>query len=95
MALDLQQIQRVAKLARLDVDPARAQRYAQELGAILELVDRLQAVDTSGVEPLLHPVGMVQRLRADVATESDHRAAFQAVAPAVDSGLYLVPKVIE
>lgn len=85
----------MAKLARLAVDPARAQRYVQELGAILELVDRLQAVDTRDVEPLLHPVRMVQRLRADVATETDQRAAFQAVAPEVDNGLYLVPKVIE
>ncbi|HEU0195659.1 MAG TPA: Asp-tRNA(Asn)/Glu-tRNA(Gln) amidotransferase subunit GatC [Nevskiaceae bacterium] len=95
MSLDLEQVQQVAKLARLELEDAQAQRYAGQLSAILDLVGQLQAVDTAGVEAMSHPLGMTQRLRVDAATEVVHRAAFQAVAPAVDAGLYLVPKVID
>ncbi|MDN5874297.1 MAG: Asp-tRNA(Asn)/Glu-tRNA(Gln) amidotransferase subunit GatC [Sinobacteraceae bacterium] len=95
MSLDLEQIAQVAKLARLEVTDAQAAGYAEQLSAILEMVDQLQTADTTGVVPMAHPFGMTQRLRADSATEPDNRANFQALAPAVEDGLYLVPKVIE
>ena len=65
------------------------------LNNILGLIDAMQAVDTSGIEPMAHPLGATQRLRADAVTETNQRDAYQAIAPAVESGLYLVPKVIE
>ena len=65
------------------------------LNSILGLIDAMQAVDTEGVEPLAHPLEATQRLRADVVSETNQREAYQAIAPAVENGLYLVPKVIE
>ncbi|WP_134604273.1 Asp-tRNA(Asn)/Glu-tRNA(Gln) amidotransferase subunit GatC, partial [Pseudomonas aeruginosa] len=67
----------------------------EPLNNILGLIDQMQAVDTSGVEPLAHPLEATQRLRPDAVTETDHRDAYQTIAPAVEEGLYLVPKVIE
>jgi aspartyl-tRNA(Asn)/glutamyl-tRNA(Gln) amidotransferase subunit C len=67
----------------------------QQLSNILSLVEEMQAVDTTGIEPMAHAQDVVLRLRNDVATETDRRAAYQAVAPQVEAGLYLVPKVIE
>lgn len=69
--------------------------YVRNLSNILDLVDQLSAVDTTGVEPMAHPLDMTQRLREDVVTETNHREKYQAVAPEVEDGLYLVPKVIE
>jgi aspartyl-tRNA(Asn)/glutamyl-tRNA(Gln) amidotransferase subunit C len=69
--------------------------YLQQLSNILSLVEEMQAVDTTGIEPMAHAQDVVLRLRNDVATETDRRAAYQAVAPQVEAGLYLVPKVIE
>ena len=93
--LSLEEIARIARLARIDVPPAEAQALAQTLNGILALVDQMRAVDTTGVEPMAHPQEAMQRLRDDAVTEADARAAFQAVAPQVEDGLYLVPKVIE
>ncbi|WML91972.1 Asp-tRNA(Asn)/Glu-tRNA(Gln) amidotransferase subunit GatC [Thiothrix lacustris] len=95
MAISEDEVKKVARLARLAVPEERLAAYTQSLSNILNLVDQLSAVDTTGVEPMAHPLDMVQRLREDVVTETDHRAQYQAVAPEVEKGLYLVPKVIE
>jgi len=93
--LSLDQIARIAELARLEVSPAESAALQQQLNDILAMVDAMSAVDTEGVEPMSHPQQAMQRLREDAATEGDQRAAFQSVAPQVEDGLYLVPKVIE
>jgi aspartyl-tRNA(Asn)/glutamyl-tRNA(Gln) amidotransferase subunit C len=87
--LSLDEIRRIGELARLEL-------ATPELAAMQqELVDRMAAVDTEGVEPMSHPQAATQRLRADDVTESDQRGHFQSIAPQVEDGLYLVPKVIE
>ena len=95
MALDRSDVEKIAHLARLGVNDDDIPRTTEALNSILGLVDQMQAVDTDGIEPLAHPLEATQRLRADVVTEENHRDAYQAIAPAVESGLYLVPKVIE
>jgi aspartyl-tRNA(Asn)/glutamyl-tRNA(Gln) amidotransferase subunit C len=95
MALDAADIEKIAHLARLGVDAADIPDYCRNLSDILAFVEQLNAVDTTGVEPLAHPLEATQRLRPDVVTETDNRAGFQSVAPQTDAGLYLVPKVIE
>lgn len=95
MSLDLDQVKRIARLARLHVGDAEAAGVRDQLNAILDLVARMQAVDTSGVAPMSHAQDLVLRLREDAVTESDRRESFQTVAPQVEDGLYLVPKVIE
>ena len=93
--LSREQVARIAQLARLELAPAEAEAMHAELNAILAVVDRLGQVDTAGIEPMAHPQEAIQRLREDRVTEADRRADYQAVAPAVEDGLYLVPKVIE
>jgi aspartyl-tRNA(Asn)/glutamyl-tRNA(Gln) amidotransferase subunit C len=95
MALDSAAVTRIAHLARLGIEEADIPEYARNLSDILTFVAQLDAVDTTGVAPLAHPLEASQRLRPDAVTESDHREAFQAIAPSVEAGLYLVPKVIE
>jgi len=95
MAIDRDEIARIAHLARLEVGDEAAAGAAGELSKILDFVGRMNAVDTTGVTPMAHPLDANQRLREDQITESDRRADFQAGAPAVEDGLYLVPKVIE
>ena len=95
MSLDADQVRRVAELARLAVDDAELPVYAQELSSILDMVDQLQSADPKGVEPMAHPLNMVQRLRADEVTERPDRDAYQALAPQAEGGHYLVPRVIE
>lgn len=95
MALDTSEVIKIAHLARLGVDAAEYDEYARNLSSILDFVEQLNAVDTTGVEPLAHPLAAVQRLRADEVSETDRRELFQSIAPAVEAGLYLVPKVIE
>ncbi|PZP23396.1 Asp-tRNA(Asn)/Glu-tRNA(Gln) amidotransferase subunit GatC [Pseudomonas kuykendallii] len=95
MALERSDVEKIAHLARLGLDEADIPRTTDTLNSILGLVDRMQAVDTDGIEPLAHPLEATQRLRADVVVESNRRDAYQAIAPAVAEGLYLVPKVIE
>jgi len=88
-------IEKVAVLARIRLDEEQIPALEKDLGNILTLVDQLSAADTDNVEPLAHPLDAVQRLRADEVTESNQREAFQAIAPATENGLYLVPRVIE
>jgi len=95
MALDTKDVAKIAHLARLDVAESELAHYAAELSNILTLVEQMDAVDTTGVTPMAHPLHMSQRLRPDAVTETDQREAFQGVAPATENGLYLVPKVIE
>ena len=93
--LSLDQIRAIAQLARIDVAPGELAALQQELNAILAMVDEMRAVDTSGIEPMAHPQEIHQRMREDAVIEEDRRALFQAIAPQVEDGLYLVPKVIE
>ena len=93
--LSLEQIHRIAHLARLELAPDAAAAMQQQLNGILAMVDEMSAVDTTGVAPMSHPQEVMQRLRDDRVTESDQRELFQSIAPAVEDGLYLVPKVIE
>lgn len=95
MALEQEDVRRAAHLARLGLNDDEAAHYVDDLGRILEMADRLQAVDTQGVAPLAHPLDATQRLRADEVTESNQRERFQRCAPAVEDGLYLVPRVVE
>jgi aspartyl-tRNA(Asn)/glutamyl-tRNA(Gln) amidotransferase subunit C len=95
MALTLDDVTRVARLARIAVTPAETAATRAQLAGIFEFIEGMQAVDVSGIEPMAHARDVTQRLRADVITESSQRDAFQAVAPRVEAGLYLVPRVIE
>jgi aspartyl-tRNA(Asn)/glutamyl-tRNA(Gln) amidotransferase subunit C len=95
MALDKKDVENIAHLARLAIGEEDVPGYAKNLSDILHLVEQMGAVDTAGVPPMAHPLDMVQRLREDVVTEPDQRERFQAIAPATEAGLYLVPKVIE
>ena len=95
MALTLEDVERVAHLARIAIDEPEARAVLSQINDVFRLIAEMQAVDTRGVEPMSHALDVVQRLRKDSVTESDQHAAFQSVAPQVESGLYLVPKVIE
>ena len=95
MSLTLEQVRRVAFLARIEVSDAEAKTTLGHLNEIFTLIEEMQAVDTAGVEPMAHAQDVAQRLRSDRVGEIDRRAAFQAVAPETEAGLYLVPKVIE
>jgi len=95
MTLDAIEIRKIAHLARLGINVDDIPEYSRNLSDILAFVEQLNAVDTSGVEPLAHPLEATQRLRADEVTETDNRENFQQVAPETESGLYLVPQVIE
>lgn len=95
MSLNPAGVARIARLARIELSLAEVVTAEQQLNGILGFIESLQAVDTTGIEPMAHAVDVVQRLRPDVVTETDRRADFQAVAPEVENGLYLVPRVIE
>ncbi|MAK51331.1 Asp-tRNA(Asn)/Glu-tRNA(Gln) amidotransferase subunit GatC [Marinobacter sp. UBA2498] len=95
MTISREDIEKVAVLARIRVDDEQVSALEKDLGNILDLVDQLGAADTNSVEPMAHPLNAVQRLRADEVTETNQREAFQAIAPATENGLYLVPRVIE
>ncbi len=95
MSLNIEAVGRIAWLARLAIDTDKAADYARDLSGILDFVAQMDAVDTEGTEPMAHPLELAQRLRPDVVTEGDQRGQFQQYAPAVEAGLYLVPKVIE
>ena len=95
MALERSDVEKIAHLARLGLTEAEVPQTTDTLNNILGLIDAMQAVDTTGIEPLAHPLEATQRLRADVVTETNQREAYQAIAPATEAGLYLVPKVIE
>ena len=95
MPLSADDVSKIAHLARLAVAPAESAALGRELSNILDLVAQMDAVDTAGVVPMAHPLDMAQRLRSDVVSEQDRRDLYQAGAPVVESGLFLVPKVIE
>ena len=95
MPLSISEVQGVAWLARLEISAAEAAATQHQLNDILRLVEHMQSVATEGVEPMAHGQDVVQRLREDRVSEVDARALYQAVAPQVEDGLYLVPKVIE
>ena len=96
MALTRAQVEGIAHLARLELDPAELPQYEQNLSRIVDFIGELERANTVGVAPMAHPLpGLAQRLRADEVTERDEHDLYQRNAPAVASGLYLVPKVIE
>jgi len=95
MSLNHDQVRRIARLARIAIRPEEAEAVLEQLNRVLGLIEQMRRVDTSGVEPMAHPVDARQRLRPDEVTEQDRRELYQSVAPAVEGGLYLVPKVIE
>ena len=95
MTINADEIARIAHLARLELGGEAAERTAEELSRILDFVGQMNAVDTTGVTPMAHPLDASQRLRRDQITETDRREQLQASAPAVESGLYLVPRVVE
>ena len=89
------EVLRIARLARIEVGERDVEALRAELNGILGLIDQMRAVDTTGIEPMSHPQALAQRLREDRVSEPDQRDRFQAVAPSVEDGLYLVPKVID
>ncbi|WP_101757622.1 Asp-tRNA(Asn)/Glu-tRNA(Gln) amidotransferase subunit GatC [Oceanicoccus sp. KOV_DT_Chl] len=95
MSVENSEIEKIATLARIHVDDNHVPELAARINDILAMVDQMQAVDTSDVEPMANPLDASQRLRADLVAESDQRDGFQAIAPQAENGLYLVPKVIE
>lgn len=95
MALTIDDVRRAAHLARIAIDDAEADAALAQLTRVFGLIEDMQAVDVSGIEPMAHAQDLMLRLRADVVTEGDQRQLFQSVAPEVEAGLYLVPKVIE
>ena len=95
MSLSLPEVKRVAWLARIEITDAEAAAAQGHLNDIFRLIEQMQSVDTEGVAPMAHGQDVVQRLREDRVTESDQHALYQAIAPQVEDGLYLVPKVIE
>lgn len=95
MTLTVTDVKKVAHLARLQLKEPEIPTYSQELSKIFDLVALMDAVDTSTIPPMAHPLNVHQPLRADVVTETNQRELFQRIAPATEAGLYLVPKVIE
>ncbi|BEV72514.1 MULTISPECIES: Asp-tRNA(Asn)/Glu-tRNA(Gln) amidotransferase subunit GatC [unclassified Paludibacterium] len=95
MSLTQQDVARIAKLARIAVTEQEIEAVGQQLNDIFGLIEQMQAINTDDVEPMSHPQDVALRLRADAVTEADQRAAFMALAPQAEAGLFLVPKVIE
>lgn len=95
MSLTVEDVSKIATLARIELAAGDAEATRDKLNNIFALIEQMQAVDTRGVEPMSHPQELAQRLRDDAATEPDRREAFQNIAPQTEAGLYLVPKVIE
>ncbi|MDH5228762.1 MAG: Asp-tRNA(Asn)/Glu-tRNA(Gln) amidotransferase subunit GatC [Gammaproteobacteria bacterium] len=95
MSLEKSDVEKIAHLARLSLSEDDIPVYAENLSNILQLVEQMDQVNTDDVTPMAHPLDAVQRLRADEVTEANQREKFQSIAPQVENGLYLVPKVIE
>lgn len=95
MTLKTEDVRNIAQLARLQIDDADIEQYAIDLSSILALAEQMNAVDTTNVTPMAHPLDATQRLRPDEVTETNQRDKFQAIAPDVKNGLYRVPRVIE
>lgn len=95
MALDKSEVEKIAHLARLHVSDSEAEEVSARITDILALIDQMQTVDTDSVEPLAHPLDVIQRLRADTVSEENQRDELQKLAPNSEDGQYLVPKVLE
>jgi len=95
MSLTTQDVEKVARLARLAMNETEIEAARAQLSGIFDLIAEMQAVDTTGIEPMSHAQNVAQRLREDRVSETNQRETFQAIAPQVENGLYLVPKVIE
>jgi aspartyl-tRNA(Asn)/glutamyl-tRNA(Gln) amidotransferase subunit C len=95
MSLEQAEIEKIAELARIRIAPSEMNAVTESISSILAMVDQMQAVDTAAVEPMSNPLDASQRLRADRVSEADHREQFQQIAPKVEEGLYLVPRVID
>ena len=95
MALDKTEVEKIAHLARLHINESETEEVTTRITDILTLIDQMQSVDTEAVEPLAHPLDVVQRLRVDEITEENQRDRLQQLAPASEDGLYLVPKVLD
>lgn len=95
MSLTLPEVKRVAWLARIEITDAEAEAAQGHLNGIFKLIEQMQSVDTDGVEPMAHGQDLIQRLREDRVTETDRHLLYQSIAPQVEDGLYLVPRVIE
>ena len=95
MSLDNNTVQQIARLARLNIEEENLEKYRTELSNILDLVAKMEACDTDNVEPMTHPFDASLRLREDTVSENNQRDKFQKIAPAVEQGLYLVPKVLD
>lgn len=95
MSFTQDDVKKVAHLARISLDAADVEQYANSLSDIMAWVEQMNSVDTDGITPMAHPQEMAARLRADEVAETDQRERYQAIAPATEAGLYLVPKVIE
>jgi len=95
MSLSLADVQRLALLARIEIDAAQGEAARAKLEAILDMIGQLNAVDTTGVVPMAHAQDVMLPLRPDAVTEADRRTLYQGIAPAVEDGLYLVPRVVD
>jgi len=95
VSLTASDVKKIAHLARLGIDDQDVESYANDLSGMLDLMTQMSELDTNNVIPMAHPLDQIQRLRPDVVTEHNQREHFQAIAPQVEDGLYLVPKVIE
>lgn len=95
MTLSVSDVKRIADLAYIEIDENEAKETLTHLSGIFNLIESMQAVDTSAVEPMSHAQSVLQRLREDEVTETDQRELYQSIAPQVEAGLYLVPQVIE
>lgn len=95
MSLSATEVKKIAHLARLGIEEEHITAYAQDLSGLLDLITQMNNLNTENVTPMAHPLDQQQRLRADVISETNQREPFQRIAPQVESGLYLVPKVID
>jgi len=95
MSLTADEVKKIAHLARLGIDETDIDAYASDLSNMLDLMTQMGETNTDAVQPMAHPMDQMQRLRPDVATESNQREHFQTIAPQVEAGLYLVPKVLD
>ena len=95
MSLSPDDVRRISRLARIALQPTESAAVTERLNGVLAMVEQIRSVDTSGIEPMAHAQDVVQPLREDSVTETDQRERYQAVAPVVEEGLYLVPKVVE
>lgn len=95
MSLTVDDVKKIAHLARLGIAEQDIDNYAKDLSGVLDLMTQMSNLDTANIKPMAHPLDQMQRLRPDVVTESDQRDHFQGIAPQTEAGLYLVPKVID